>query len=50
MAEQYFPAKLDQLEPVQKFVLDQLRGFPYTERTRSQLDVVVEQLDANIRC
>ena len=26
MAEQYFPAKLDQLEPVQKFVLDQLRG------------------------
>ena len=31
MAEQYFPAKLDQLEPVQKFVLDQLRGFPYTE-------------------
>ena len=35
MAEQYFPAKLDQLEPVQKFVLDQLRGFPYTERTRA---------------
>lgn len=48
MAEQYFPAKLDQLEPVQKFVLDQLRGFPYTERTRAQLDVAVEEIFVNI--
>ena len=48
MAEQYFPAKLDQLEPVQKFVLDQLRGFPYTERTRAQLDVAVEEIFINI--
>lgn len=48
MAEQCFPAKLDQLEPVQKFVLDQLRGFPYTERTRAQLDVAVEEIFVNI--
>ena len=48
MAEQYFPAKLDQLEPVQKFVLDQLRGFPHTERTRAQLDVAVEEIFVNI--
>ena len=48
MAEQYFPAKLDQLEPVQKFVLDQLNGYPYTERTRAQLDVAVEENFVNI--
>ena len=48
MAEQYFPAKLDQLEPVQKFVLDQLNGYPYTERTRAQLDVAVEEIFVNI--
>ena len=48
MAEQYFPAKLDQLEPVQRFVLDQLRGIPYTERTRAQLDVAVEEIFVNI--
>ena len=48
MAEQYFPAKLDQLEPVQKFVLDELSGYPYTERTRAQLDVAVEEIFVNI--
>ena len=48
MVERYFPARLDQLEPVQEFVLDQLSSYPYTERVRAQLDVAVEEIFVNI--
>ena len=48
MAEQYFPASLDQLEKVQDFVLEQLKPYPYTGRTQVQLDVAVEELFVNI--
>lgn len=48
MVEKCFPAVLDQLEPVQKFVLDQLKSYPYSERIRAQLDVAVEEIFVNI--
>lgn len=48
MTEKHFPAVLDQLEPVQIFVLDQLKDFPYSERVRAQLDVAVEEIFVNI--
>ena len=48
MVERYFPARLDQLQPVQQFVLDQLSSYPYTERVRAQLDVAVEEIFVNI--
>ena len=48
MMEKRFPAVLNQLEPVQKFVLDQLAGYPYSERVRAQLDVAVEEIFVNI--
>ena len=48
MMEKRFSAVLDQLESVQKFVLDQLEGCPYSERTRAQLDVAVEEIFVNI--
>lgn len=48
MTEKRFPAVLDQLEPVQIFVLDQLKDFPYSERVRAQLDVAVEEIFVNI--
>lgn len=48
MVEKGFPAALDQLEPVQKFVLDQLRDHPFSERVRAQLDVAVEEIFVNI--
>ena len=48
MVERYFPARLDQLEAVQEFVLDQLSSYPYTERVRAQLDVAVEEIFVNI--
>lgn len=48
MAEKRFPAALNQLESVQRFVLEQLKGHPYSERTRAQLDVAVEEIFVNI--
>lgn len=48
MVEKRFPAALNQLEPVQMFVLDQLKDHPYTERIRAQLDVAVEEIFVNI--
>lgn len=48
MTEKRFPAVLNQLEPVQIFVLDQLKDFPYSERVRAQLDVAVEEIFVNI--
>lgn len=48
MVERRFPAALDQLEAVQMFVLAQLKGFPYSERVRAQLDVAVEEIFVNI--
>ena len=48
MTEKRFPAVLDQLECVQTFVLDQLKGCPYSERVRAQLDVAVEEIFVNI--
>lgn len=48
MVEKRFPAALNQLEPVQMFVLDQLKDHPYSERVRAQLDVAVEEIFVNI--
>lgn len=48
MTEKCFPAALDQLESVQMFVLEQLKGHAYSERTRAQLDVAVEEIFVNI--
>ncbi|OUN22079.1 ATP-binding protein [Flavonifractor sp. An82] len=48
MIEKRFPAALDQLESVQMFVLEQLKGHTYSERTRAQLDVAVEEIFVNI--
>lgn len=48
MIEKRFPAALDQLESVQTFVLEQLKGHTYSERTRAQLDVAVEEIFVNI--
>lgn len=48
MIEKCFPAALDQLEPVQKFVLEQLKEYSYSERVRAQLDVAVEEIFVNI--
>ena len=48
MVEKGFSAALDQLEPVQKFVLEQLRDHPFSERVRAQLDVAVEEIFVNI--
>ena len=48
MIEKRFPAVLNQLESVQKFVLDQLKDYPYSERIRAQLDVAVEEIFVNI--
>ena len=48
MIEKRFPAALDQLEPVQMFVLSQLKGYAYSERVRAQLDVAVEEIFVNI--
>ena len=48
MIEKRFPAALDQLEPVQMFVLEQLKGCSYSEHVRAQLDVAVEEIFVNI--
>ena len=48
MAEARFPADLAQLERVQTFILAQLEGRAYTERTRAKLDVAVEEIFVNI--
>lgn len=48
MIEKCFPAALDQLEPVQMFVLEQLKNYSYSERIRAQLDVAVEEIFVNI--
>lgn len=48
MIEKCFSAALDQLEPVQKFVLEQLEGYSYSEHIRAQLDVAVEEIFVNI--
>lgn len=48
MTEKRFPAALDQLEAVQRFVLDQLKDCDYSERVRAQLDVAVEEIFVNI--
>ena len=48
MIEKRFPAALDQLEPVQMFVLSQLKCYAYSERVRAQLDVAVEEIFVNI--
>lgn len=48
MIEKRFPAALDQLESVQIFVLEQLKGYSYSEHVRAQLDVAVEEIFVNI--
>lgn len=48
MVERVFPAALEQLEPVQEFVRDQLAGYSCPRRVRFQLGVAVEEVFVNI--
>ena len=48
MAERIFPASLDQLEQVQAFVAEQLKGHPCSDKVKFQLDVAVEEIFVNI--
>lgn len=48
MTEKQVPAVLDRLGEVQQFVLEQLKGYDYSERVRAQLDVAVEEIFVNI--
>ncbi len=48
MAERTFPARADQLEPVQAFVMEQLETYQCPEKIRFQLEVAAEEIFVNI--
>lgn len=48
MAERTFPAREDQLEPVQAFVMEQLEAYQCPEKIRFQLEVAAEEIFVNI--
>ena len=48
MVERIFPARLDQLEPVQEFIREQLELYDCSPRVKFQLDVAVEEIFVNI--
>ncbi len=48
MAERIFPATLEQLEPVQAFVAEQLELHECPPKVKFQLDVAVEEIFVNI--
>ena len=48
MVERVFPATLDQLEPVQAFVAEQLEQYDCPMKVQFQLDVAVEEIFVNI--
>ena len=48
MAERIFPARLDQLEPVQEFIGEQLEQYDCSPSAKFQLDVAVEEIFVNI--
>ena len=47
-AERVFPARLDQLEPVQEFVHEVLERYGCTPKVLFQLDVAIEEIFVNI--
>ena len=48
MVERSFPAEPEQLEPVQRFVEEQIERYDCSARVRFQLDVAVEEIFINI--
>ena len=48
MVERIFPAEPEQLEPVQRFVEQQIERYDCSARVRFQLDVAVEEIFINI--
>ena len=48
MAERIFPARVDQLEQVQRFIVDQLQSHACSEQVLFQLEVAVEEIFVNI--
>lgn len=48
MAERTFPAREDQLESVQKFVMEQLSAYQCPDNIRFQLEVAAEEIFVNI--
>lgn len=48
MVERIFPALLDQLEPVQAFIAEQLEPYNCPNNVTFQLDVAVEEIFVNI--
>lgn len=48
MVERIFPAEPEQLEPVQRFVEEQIERYDCSARIRFQLDVAVEEIFINI--
>lgn len=48
MIERIFPAEPEQLEPVQRFVEEQIERYDCSARVRFQLDVAVEEIFINI--
>ena len=48
MVERIFPAVPEQLEPVQRFVEEQIERYNCSARVRFQLDVAVEEIFINI--
>ena len=48
MTERIFPASPDQLEQVQAFIAEQLKGYPCSGKVKFQLDVAVEEIFVNI--
>ena len=48
MVERIFPAEPEQLEPVQRFVEEQIERYDCSARDRFQLDVAVEEIFINI--
>lgn len=48
MTERIFPASQNQLEEVQAFIGEQLKGYDCSSKVRFQLDVAVEEIFVNI--
>lgn len=48
MKERIFPATMDQLEPVQSFIGEQLEEHNCSGRVKFQLDVAIEEIFVNI--
>lgn len=48
MVERTFPARLDQMEPVQEFIGEQLEQYSCSPKVKFQLDVAVEEIFVNI--